>query len=178
MKNSDIKQYKVKNFLFRIIKEEFGYGYVQEYHQDIIKLEDYYIKPDKNVFLLAIHKKTGDLIFTLGIRAYDKDYEIFNGFYNAENTASIWRVFIDKRWRRNGVGSKLVSVAEDFCKNKGYKNIYLHTQKVVEGSLDFWLSKGYKVTFDTENENGTVHMEKNLCKRTDFEPKWDCRALI
>ena len=160
MTEEDVKHYSVKNFIFKIINEEFGYSYVPEYHHDIINMEDYYIKPDKSIFLLATHNNTGNLIGTLGIRAYDKNYDIFNGVYNSKSTASIWRVFIDKRWRRNGVGSKLVSTAEKFCKDKGYKNLYLHTQKIVDGSLDFWLSKGYRITRDMKNELGTVHMEK------------------
>ena len=162
MENSDIKQYNVKNFLFKIIREEFGYGYVPEYHQDIIELDKDYIEPVNNIFLLAFLKNSNELIGTLGIRAYDKDYDIFKGIYNGKDTAGMWRVFIDKKWRRNGIGSKLVSIAEDFCKNKGYENIYLHTQKIVDGSLDFWLSKGYRVTKDMKNELGTVHMEKML----------------
>lgn len=162
METRDIKHYGVKNFIFKIINEEFGYGYVPEYHQDIIKIEDYYIKPAKNVFLLATHKNSGKLIGTLGIRAYDKNYDMFNEIYNSKNTASIWRVFIDKKWRRNGVGSKLVGMAEKFCKDNGYKNLYLHTQKIVDGSLDFWISKGYRITRDMENKLGTVHMEKNI----------------
>ena len=125
-------------------------------------MEDYYIKPNKNILLLAFLKNTDVIIGTVGIRAYDKNYGIFNGIYNPTNTASFWRVFIDKKWRRNGIGSELVSTAEEFCKNKGYGNIYLHTQKIVEGSLDFWLSKGYRITKDMENELGTVHMEKSL----------------
>lgn len=171
METRDIELFGLKNFLFKIINEEFGYRYVPEYHTDIINLEDYYIKPDKNIFLLAFLKNTDVLIGTLGIRAYDKDYGIFKGIYDAESTASIWRVFIDKKWRRNGIGSKLVSIAEEFCKNKGYKNIYLHTQKMVDGSLDFWLSKGYRITKDMKNELGTVHMEKILVELIKTEEK-------
>lgn len=55
-----------------------------------------------------------------------------------------------------------MNLAEEFCKNNGYKKIYLHTQKVVDGSLDFWLSKGYKITKDMNNSLGTVHLEKIL----------------
>lgn len=178
MEPNDIDHYNVKNFLFKIINNEYGYGYVPEYHKDIINLENYYIKPDKNVFLLATHKKTGNLIGTLGIRAYDKDYDIFKEIYDSKTTASVWRVFIDKKWRRNGVGSKLVSMAEEFCKNKGYTNLYLHTQKIVDGALDFWLSKGYKITKDMENNMGTVHMEKRLVESMKIKSMGTYGALI
>lgn len=32
----------------------------------------------------------------------------------------------------------------------------------LEGALEFWLSKGYSIVIDTDNELGTVHMEKSL----------------
>ena len=35
------------------IKKEFGYGYIPEWHQDIVNMEDYYISPDKNDFFIA-----------------------------------------------------------------------------------------------------------------------------
>jgi len=69
---------------------------------------------------------------------------------------------VDKPWRRNGVATTLVSLGEDFCSKMGYERIYLHTHKTVRGSLDFWLSKGYKIVKDTENQLMTVHMEKIL----------------
>ncbi len=40
--------------------------------------------------------------------------------------------------------------------------MYLHTQKTVLSSQDFWLSKGYTITKDMKNGLGTVHMEKNI----------------
>ncbi|AXV36903.1 MAG: GNAT family N-acetyltransferase [Methanobacteriaceae archaeon] len=160
LEKEDIQLFKVRKFLFNIIEEEFGYGYIPEYHKDIKALADHYIYPMKNQFYMAIHNKTQKVIGTLGIRSYDKNFEIFDGVYQAEDTASIWRVFVDNRYRRNGVASSLVKTAEKFCENAGYKQIYLHTHKTVQGSVDFWISKGYKITEDTNNELGTVHMEK------------------
>ncbi len=43
-------------------------------------MENYYIYPDKNIFLLAFLKNTNILIGTLGIRSYDKDYDILKEF--------------------------------------------------------------------------------------------------
>lgn len=162
MQKNDIALYRVKEFLFDIINREFGFGYVPEYHMDICDMETCYLKPKKNTFFLAIHKNTKKLIGAAGIRAYDKDFEIFKDVYDPKSTASICRVFVDKNWRRNGIGSSLVSLAEDFCKRRGYAKVYLHTHKTVRGSLNFWLSNGYEIVKDTKNELGTVHMEKIL----------------
>ncbi|BDZ68064.1 hypothetical protein [Methanobacterium ferruginis] len=50
VQKDDILLYNVKGFLFKLIKEEFGYGYVPEYHQDIKDLENFYLNPVRNNF--------------------------------------------------------------------------------------------------------------------------------
>ena len=145
-----------------MIRDEYGYGFIPEYHQDIVDMETYYLEPEKNNFFMAIHHKTRELIGTIGIRAYDKNFPFFKNIYNPETTARIWRVFVDKHWRRNGVASTLVHCGEKFCRKNGYKKIYLHTHKTISGSLDFWLSNGYRIVEDTENKLKTVHMDKKI----------------
>ena len=44
---------KVQEFLFCMIKLEFGYGYVPEWHQDIVSMDEYYIDPKRNAFFVA-----------------------------------------------------------------------------------------------------------------------------
>jgi len=162
LKKQDLSYYNIKGFLFNQIEDVFDYGYVADYHQDIIDIDSYYIIPDKNNFYVAIDHETNRIIGSIGIRAYDRDFILFEDVYNPESTASIWRVFVDRPWRRNGVASTLVKLGEDFCREKNYEKIYLHTQKTAEGSVDFWISKGYKIIDDTENNLKTVHMEKKL----------------
>ncbi len=157
-----VHTYHVKKFLFKMIQDEFGYGYIPSYHQDIMDLQGYYLEPDRNSFLLAVHHSTGKIMGTIGIRSYDRNFPLFKNYYHPESTASLWRVFVDKTWRRNGVASTLVRMAEEFCQKKGYEKIYLHTQKNIPGSLDFWLSNDYQIVEDTENHLKTVHMEKYL----------------
>ena len=83
----------VQNFLFKQIKMEMGYDYVPEWHQDIIHLEEYYIKPEKNNFFIAFNE-SNEIIATIGIRAYDKNFVEFKGKYSKESTSSIWRLFV------------------------------------------------------------------------------------
>ena len=52
--DNDSKNIKdVQDFLFKQIKTEFGYEYVPEWHEDIIKLDKYYVNPIRNNFFVA-----------------------------------------------------------------------------------------------------------------------------
>ncbi len=161
-KDSDIE--KVKEFLFKMIKLEFGYDYVPEWHQDIVNIDEYYINPKRNNMFVAYNEENDEIIATIGIRAYDKNFPQFKHLYSNENTASIWRLFVDRRYRRCGLASKMFNVAENFAATEEYSEIYLHTHKTLEGALSFWTKMGFITTIDEEDELETVHMDKKISK--------------
>ena len=152
---------KVQKFLFKMIKEEFGYDYVPEWHQDIVRMEDYYINPQRNNFFVAYYE-TGEIIATIGVRAYDKDFPEFRHSYSNETTSSIWRLFVDRRCRRCGLASKMFSIAENFAKTVDFDKIYLHTHKNLDGALEFWTKMGFVIILDADDELETVHMDKKI----------------
>lgn len=155
-----MEKYHVKDFLFSMIKSCYGLDYVPEYHYDVMNLEQYYINPERSNFFIAVDKEKGKLVGTSAIRGYDKDYHIKNKQYNIKKTASIYRMFVDKNYRRCKIASNLLSKIEHFCQEKKYSEIYLHTQRYSCGALPFWLKNNYKITEDLHNERGTIHMEK------------------
>ena len=159
--NDSIKIAQVQKFLFKMIKMEFGYGYVPEWHKDIVDMEDYYINPQKNSFFVA-YDETGEIIATIGIRSYDKDFPEFRHLYSKQTTSSLWRLFVDRKWRRCGLASKMFSVAENFACEVGYEEIYLHTHKTLDGAIEFWSKIGFVVELDCNNELQTVHMDKKI----------------
>ena len=160
--SNDSKEIKpVQEFLFDMIKEEFGYGYIPKWHQDIMRMDEYYINPEGNNFFVA-YCETGEIIATIGIRSYDKDFPYFRHLYSKENTSSIWRLFVDKRYRRCGLASKMFSIAENFSREQGYSEIYLHTHKTLDGALEFWTKMGFIIVLDSNDELETVHMDKKI----------------
>ena len=162
--NDDSQQIRdVQEFLFQMIKNEFGYDYVPEWHQDIVNMEEYYINPKRNNFFVA-YAETGEIIATIGIRSYDKDFPEFRHLYSKETTSSIWRLFVDRRCRRCGLASKMFSVAESFANQVGYNDIYLHTHKNLDGALEFWTKMVFVVSLDANDELETVHMDKQIQK--------------
>ena len=157
--SKEIKE--VQEFLFKMIKQEFGYDYVPEWHQDIVKLDEYYINSQRNNFYVA-YLETGEIIATIGIRAYDKDFPEFRHLYSNETTSSIWRLFVDERCRRCGLASKMFYIAENFANQVDYNDIYLHTHKNLDGALEFWTKMGFVVVLDANDELETVHMDKQI----------------
>ncbi|WP_407415637.1 GNAT family N-acetyltransferase [Methanobrevibacter sp.] len=150
----------VQNFLYAQIKEEYGIGPTPKFHYDIEGIEEYYILPERNNFFVAWD---GDkVVATSAIRAYDLDYDFFKDVYSKDDTASIWRLMVDKNYRRHGLARNLVAKMEDFARSKSYDKIYLHTHRYLEAGLPFWKSLGYVVTVEEDDYDETSHMVKNL----------------
>lgn len=152
---------KTQDFLFKMIKREFGYDYVPKWHQDIVKLDEYYIQPKRNNFYVA-YLETGDIIATIGIRSYDKSFVELKDLYSNETTSSIWRLFVDEKYRRCGLASKMFYTAENFANKMKYDNIYLHTHKTLKGALEFWKKMNFRVILDSNDELQTIHMDKKI----------------
>ncbi|WP_405293805.1 GNAT family N-acetyltransferase [Methanobrevibacter sp.] len=159
--NNDVDEINnVKEFLFNQIEKEYHIGPTPKFHYDIFGLDEYYILPKKNNLFVAFDG--GKIVATAGIRAYDKDYELFKGVYSKEDTASIWRLMVDEDYRRNGLARKLVNILEDFAFNEGYSRIYLHTHRYLDAALPFWKSLGYVITIEEDDYDETTHMVKDL----------------
>ena len=158
--NNDAEINLAKCFLFNQIKKVYGIGRNPKFHYDIDQLKEYYILPSRNNFYVAWD---GDkIVATAAVRAYDKDYEIFNGVYSKDDTASIWRLMVDEDYRRHGLARNLVDVMEDFARKKSYDKMYLHTHRYLDAALSFWKSLGYEVTVEEDDYDETSHMIKNL----------------
>ena len=158
----------VRRFLFKQIKTEFGFDYVPEWHRDIMNLEEFYISPERNNFYVAFNE-SNDIIATIGLRAYDKDFAEFRDVYSKDKTASIWRLFVDCNYRRCGLASEMFGICENFAVESGFESIYLHTHKTSPGALEFWTKMGFIVALDACNDLQTVHMDKDI-RKMDISP--------
>jgi GNAT superfamily N-acetyltransferase len=160
VKNNPDEIRAVKDFLYGQIMEVYGIGPTPKFHYDIDGMDEYYLLPPANNFYIALD---GDeIIATAAIRAYDVDNELFRGIYSKEDTASIWRLMVDKNYRRHGIARKLVIIMEEFAKGVGYDRIYLHTHRYLESGIPFWTSAGYEITIEEDDYDETTHMIKYL----------------
>lgn len=160
VKNNQEEIEAVKEFLYGQIMNEYGIGPTPKFHYDIEGMVEYYILPSGSNFYIALDGEK--IIATAAIRAYDVDYEVIKGMYSKEDTASIWRLMVDEKYRRHGIARKLVSTMEEFAKNEGYDKIYLHTHRYLESGIPFWTSAGYEITVEEDDYDETTHMVKYL----------------
>jgi len=69
---------------------------------------------------------------------------------------------VDKSFRNQKTGTRLVAFAENFCKSCGFEKIILNARKSASG---FYIKLGYRVVSDEFIEVGIPHfrMEKIIC---------------
>lgn len=160
VKHDDGEILAVKDFLYDQIMKEYGIGPTPKFHYDIEAMGKYYILPERNNFFIALDGER--IVATGAIRAYDVDYDLFKGIYSKDDTASIWRLMVDEKYRRHGIARKLVNIMEEFAKNEDYEKIYLHTHRYLDAGLPFWKSCGYSITIEEDDYDETTHMIKNI----------------
>ncbi len=154
----DIPQ--VRNFIFGVLEADFGYKYNPVWHKDIDDVNNFYIG-EKKLFLVLKDKNT--IVGTIAARPYDRNYEFLDPeVFNGDSTISLWRHYILKSLRRKGLGRKMFKKIESFAKRKGYSYIYLHTQRNIPGSLEYWVSMGFEIVYESKDEFQTIHLIKQI----------------
>lgn len=160
IKKADIQDAsKLKDFMLKIIKDDFGYEFNPVWHKDIAEMIETYFKPNSAIFFI---EQDDEVLGTIALRPYDKSYPEFRDRYNSSNTISVWRHYIKKDYRGKGLGTSLINEAEKFAKQHSFKYVYLHTQRTIPGSLEYWLAKDFQITFEANDDLKTVHLEKIL----------------
>ncbi len=64
------------------------------------------------------------------------------------NIAEIKKLYIDKLYRRNGLGKVLVDTAIDCIRKYNYKSVYVGTSNHFENAIRFYKKYGFKYIFD------------------------------
>ncbi|NPV28105.1 MAG: GNAT family N-acetyltransferase [Firmicutes bacterium] len=152
---------EVAEFAIRSIKEVYGREIRPDWDRDLLEFQKVYLETPGNTFLTA-YAEDDKIVGALAVRRYDGRIRILDGFYDLKATAELSRCYVDRKYRRRGIGSLLVKEAEQFSRGAGYKVIYLHTHMYLPGAFEFWHSQGFKLRLDEGGPQQTVHMEKFL----------------
>lgn len=149
----------IKSFIINIIETDFGYSINPDWHYDVINFEKVYFNENSSVYIAT--DDSNSIIGTIASRPLDKILT-FPNLFNSKNTSSIWRHYVKKNYRRMGIGTKLLKYIESFALEQNFNYIYLHTQKTIEGSLNYWLKNNYEIICDQNDEWKTVHLYKAI----------------
>lgn len=68
-----------------------------------------------------------------------------------DETAQLRYFLLEPETRGKGLGNKLVDTALDFCREKGYKHVFLETVSFLETARHIYSSKGFTLTQSHEN---------------------------
>ncbi|RBQ31420.1 GNAT family N-acetyltransferase [Arcobacter sp. FW59] len=113
----------------------------------------------QNAMFIALNKDK--IIACISIFKYD--FRIKNLQYTEdENIAEVSRCYVEEKYRRQGIGTKLFKEAINFAKKQKYEILYLHTHYFLSGGFDFWKRMQFKIILDEKDSWQTVHMEKYI----------------
>lgn len=98
----------------------------------------------------AVVAKTNDKIIG-GLTIY-----VLDQYYSHKPLAYIYDLAVLKNYQRKGVGKSLIAFANNFCKQKGFEEVFVQADKVDDYAIDF-----YRTTKPT-NEEQVVHFYYTL----------------
>jgi N-acetylglutamate synthase-like GNAT family acetyltransferase len=103
----------------------------------------YYAGP-KDIFLVA--EKDGAIIGTVAIKE------------GAPDTALLRRIFLNKAFRGNGYGAKLLQKALAFCFEQHYQNVIFRGTDTMQAALKLCLKEGFEETDVAQMDAFKMHV--------------------
>lgn len=99
---------------------------------------------------ITIVAKTGDDVVG-GLTAY-----VLDQYYTKKPLVYIYDLAVLREFQRQGIGKKLISYINAFCKEKGAEEVFVQADKVDDYALDFYRST------NATNEEEVVHFYYTL----------------
>ncbi len=144
----EVKEYKsqdsesVRNLILSILKDEYPFDMNAYSETDINDITRVY-GGEKNTFFVI--KDEDKVVGTVGV----KD--------ESDKTALMRRIFVDKAYRKRGLGASLVKKAVGFCKSKGYKEIAFRATDRMKDAMRLLEKNGFKKIESLEVSGFHIH---------------------
>lgn len=148
---------EIRSFVLAVMSDLYPKGTYHENPHDLAFFEEVYIRPANAGFFIA-ECANGRIIGTAAVRPYDRRFPEVEAAIGGGPVCEIVKFYMHPDSRRMGVGSRLYAVAEQFAREAGYRESYLHTSLFLPGGYPFWQSRGYIERY-WESER-IVHMSK------------------
>lgn len=147
----------IRRFVLSVMSALYPKGAYYENPHDLEYFEQVYVRPANASFFIAENAE-GGLIGTAAVRPYDRRFPEVEPLLGAGPVCEIVKFYIHPDCRRQGIGRRLYEAAEQFAKETGYIESYLHTSLYLPGGYPFWKSCGYRERY-WESEQ-VAHMSK------------------
>lgn len=148
---------EIKDFVLAMMSDLYPRGSYYENPHDLVFFKEVYIQPAHAGFFIA-EDMNGCIIGTAAVRMYDRRFPELEPAFGSRSVCEIVKFYIHPDSRRMGIGSQLYVKAEQFAREAGYRESYLHISLYLPGGYPFWQSRGYSECY-RESEN-IVHMSK------------------
>ncbi|MBT3071415.1 GNAT family N-acetyltransferase [Rhodomicrobium sp. Az07] len=139
-----------------MINEVYGYSYRPDWHGDLDTLPEQdspYFPEQRGAFFVLLNAED-DIIGTAGLRALSSRPDIValtkGRFPNPDSVASHWRMYVDSRYRRMGLGRVLIDLRREAGTEMGYDSIYFHCDRTRERLRRFWEGNGFSCFLEDE----------------------------
>ena len=120
----------VRELILSILAKEYPFDKSAYSDSDLTKIDEVY-GGERDSFFVIEDEKDG-VVGTAGIKEDSKD------------SALLRRLFVDLKHRKLGYGTELLSIAVEFCKDKGYKTIAFRCTDRMKDAMNLCMSKGFK----------------------------------
>ncbi len=104
---------------------------------------------NKETFVAIVAKTESKVIAGLTVYVLDQ-------YYSEKPLAYIYDLAVLTEYQRIGIGKKLIAFTTDFCKQKGFEEVFVQADVVDDYALDF-----YRSTVPTKEEQ-VIHYSYNL----------------
>ncbi|MFC0558889.1 GNAT family N-acetyltransferase [Halalkalibacter alkalisediminis] len=158
VKTEDINA--VSTFILATMQEVYPFPLSKASRNDLDDMEKLFInRRDATIMAAFLNDK---VVGTIAVRPYDGRIVSLKDRYQLATTCEIIKCYVDQHVRQQGIGSLLFERTVDYCKQKNYKTMYLHTHRFLPGGLTFWRKKGFQIILDERGSLQTVHMEQEV----------------
>jgi GNAT superfamily N-acetyltransferase len=145
-----------------IIVNEFKFKLEYEgLDSDLLQIEKHYSKSDGGSFWVTemssrnnkSNNSYSQIVATIAIR----------NLKHLECTCELKRMYVLKRFRRIGIGRRMLNIATDFARNAGYSRIVLDSSKNLDVARALYLNAGFvDIPRYNDNYRADVFMERRL----------------
>lgn len=109
--------------------------------EDVFEIEHFHMPEDvylqklleKDSFFAVVAKGNGQIIGGLTVYLLDQ-------YYAPKRLAYIYDLAVSVEYQRKGIGKQLIAYTNDYCREKGFEEVFVQAEKLDDYALNFYRS--------------------------------------